>query len=305
MKHIRDLSQALPLFKCLGSEIRVAILELLINEGPMQMKDIADRLEITCGSLSPHIRMLNENGFLNIQLTSGKHGLQRICAINEQQLIIDIESSGKDRSVYESEIGVGLYSDYQVYPTCGVSTPDHLIGVEDDPRFFASPERTEAGIIWLGHGYVEYLLPNYLKDHQQVTELLVSFEIASEAPGFREDWPSDIDFSINGTKICTWTVPGDFGKNAGIYTPTWFSRNWNQHGQLKFLSVDDTGTYIDGLKRSEVSLKDLKIGPDSVIRLRFTAPAPSENRGGGLTLFGRSFGNYNQDIQFHMRYKEI
>lgn len=303
MKHLHDLRSALPLFKCLSSEIRISILELLQQEGPMRMTDIAERLDITNGSLSPHIKMLSENGFINISFTSGKHGMQRICSASDQQLLINCESGPQNVNMYETEIGVGQYVAYEIYPTCGISTPDHLIGVEDDPRYFSSPERINAGILWLGHGYVEYILPNYLKPGQKLIELLVSMEIASEAPGYREDWPSDIYFYINGVEVCCWTLPSDFGKNPGIYTPSWWDRNWNQYGQLKFLSVDSDGTYIDGIKRSEVTLEQLNITPDSTITFRFSAPDTAENVG-GLTIYGRSFGNYDQDIKVRMHYEE-
>lgn len=303
MKHLHDLRSALPLFKCLASEIRISILELLQQEGPMRMTDIAERLGITNGSLSPHIKLLSECGFITISFASGKHGMQRICSASDQQLLINCESGAKNVNMYETEIGVGQYVAYEIYPTCGISTPDHLIGVEDDPRYFSSPERINAGILWLGHGYVEYILPNYLKPGQKLIELLISMEIASEAPGYREDWPSDIFFYINGVEVCSWTLPSDFGKNPGIYTPTWWDRNWNQYGQLKFLSVDADGTYIDGIKRSDISLEQLDITPDSTISFRFSAPDTAENVG-GLTIYGRSFGNYDQDIKVRMHYEE-
>lgn len=303
MKHIHDLKSALPLFKCLSSDIRVAVLELLQHKGPMRMTDIAAELGITNGSLSPHIKMLSENGFITISFASGKHGMQRICRATEQQLLIDFETSTRNVNMYETEIGVGQYVGYEIYPTCGISTPDHLIGMEDDPRYFSSPERINAGIIWMGHGYVDYILPNYLKPGQKLIELLVSMEIASEAPGYREDWPSDIFFYLNGVELCSWTLPSDFGKNPGIYTPTWWDRNWNQYGQLKFLSIDSDGTYIDGIKRSDVTLEHLNITHDSTITLRFSAPDTAENVG-GLTIYGRSFGNYDQDIRVRMHYEE-
>ena len=303
MKHIHDLRSALPLFKCLSSDIRISILELLQQKGPMRMTDVALELGITNGSLSPHIKILSENGFISVNFSSGKRGMQRICSVCEQQLLIDCESNERNIHLYETEIGVGQYVDYEIYPTCGLSTPDHLIGVEDDPRYFASPERVNIGILWMGHGYVEYIIPNYLKPDQKLIELLVSMEIASEAPGFCEDWPSDIFFSINGTELCSWTLPADFGKNPGIYTPSWWDRNWNQYGQLKFLSIDADGTYIDGIKRSDVTLDQLQITHESTITLRISAPDTAKNSG-GLTIYGRSFGNYDQDIRVRMHYEE-
>lgn len=303
MKHIHDLKEGLPLFKCLSSEIRLSILEILHEKGPMRMTDIAAELGITNGSLSPHVKLLSENGFIDITFSSGKHGLQRICSIIEQQILIETRSNDRNVNVYESEIGVGQYVGYQIYPTCGISTPEHLIGVEDEPRYFASPERINAGIIWMGHGYVEYMIPNYLKPGQKPLELQVSMEIASEAPGFCEDWPSDVYFYINDIELCSWTLPGDFGKKLGIYTPTWWDRNWNQYGQLKFLSIDAHGTYVDGIKRSDMQLDQLALTHDSTIKLRISAPETAKHRG-GLTIYGRSFGNYDQDIRVRMHYKE-
>ncbi len=303
MRNISNLSQALPLFKCLGSDIRISVLELLTINGPMQMKNIADELGITPGSLSPHIKMLVDTGLINIKFDAGKHGLQRTCSIVEDKIIIDFEAAVNSKNIYETEIGVGLYSDYNVYPTCGISTPDHLIGSVDDPKFFSDPERISAGILWFTIGYIEYMIPNYLEDSQEPVELLLSFEIASEAPGIREDWPSDITFSINNIPVCMWTAPGDFGKNAGIYTPEWWDPNWNQYGLLKFLSINDTGTFIDGVKVSDVTLSDINIVPASPIKVKM---AVSENgpHKGGLTLYGRSFGNYSQDIKVRMQYRQ-
>lgn len=301
MKQIHELRSALRLFKCLGSEIRIDILELLLAKGKLSMASIASELRITNGALSPHVRELEANGLITVTEVPGKHGTLRICAVADQQILIDMMRNPEEGGLYETEISVGQYTDYSVFPTCGISTPEHLIGTEDEPCFFASPERVSAGILWLGHGYVQYIIPNYLKPRQVLKELLISMEISSEAPGYQEDWPSDITFSINGIDVCTWTLPGDFGKVRGIYTPQWWNANWNQYGQLKFLSVDNAGTYIDGIRRSGTTLKDLNITEGTAITLRLSAPEDAEHSG-GLTIFGRSFGNYKQDIRVRMEY---
>lgn len=303
MINISNLTQALPLFKCLGSDIRISVLELLSANGPMAMKDIAEELGITAGSLSPHIKMLADNNLISIKFETGKHGLQRICTIIEDKMMIDFEAAVNNKNIYETSIAIGLYSDYSAYPTCGLSTAEHLIGVVDDPKFFSDPERIKAGIIWFTVGHVEYMVPNYLEDDQLPVELLISFEISSEAPGIKENWPSDISFYINNVPVCTWISPGDFGKNPGIYTPSWWDPNWNQYGLLKFLSISDNGTFIDGVKVSDVNLNDVNIIPGTPIKLKMEVAEDSIYKG-GLTLFGSSFGNYNQDIKVRMQYKQ-
>lgn len=103
--------------------------------------------------------------------------------------------------------------------------------------------------------------------------------------------------------LCYWTCPADFGKVQGIYTPSWWNRNWNQHGQFKLLTVNDGGSYIDGIKRSDVALNQLGINDQSQIQLRIAAPKGAKNAG-GLTVYGHSFGNYDQDIRVRFHYRE-
>ena len=303
MLHVHRLRNGLPLFKALASDTRLAILEMLYESGPARMSDISDALGMTGGALTSHIKMLTECGLVTISVGSGKHGVQKICSATEDRVVIELAQVNRDVKVYETQIGVGQYTAYEVYPTCGLATPEHIIGEADDPRFFASSDRVNSGIIWLGSGYLEYMFPNLLKPPQKPIEIQISFEIGSEAPGYSEEWPSDIRFAINGVEVCEWTSPADFGAMRGIYTPDWWDRNWNQHGLFKLLSVNERGTFIDGGRRSDVTLRELNLSNDAPIRLRFDAPRDAKHAG-GLTLYGRSFGNYNQDINIRIHYKE-
>ncbi len=302
MLQLHSVKDGLPIFKALSSEVRVAIYELLCHQGPMRMSDICENVGITNGALTSHMRLLMESGLVSVQVVPGKHGNQKLCTALKDKIVIDQAGTQSNLSVYETEISVGTYTAYEVYPTCGLATAEHVIGIEDDPRFFASPERIHAGILWMGRGYVEYIIPNYLEKGQQLLEIQISFEIASEAPGSSEDWPSDISFALNGRDLGTWTSPSDFGLIQGIYTPKWWNRIWNQHGLYKVLSINKTGSYLDGGRISNTSLEDLRIDHRSSLTLRFEVKADAKNCG-GLTLYGSGFGNYNQDIRVRMHYK--
>ncbi len=302
MFHIHDLHDGLPLFRCLASPVRIHIVEVLQREGPLCMSDLAERVGITGGALTQHIKQLADCELVSISLAAGKHGQQRMCSANECHFLIDPAQGSALVNVYESEIGVGHYTGYQALPTCGLATADHIIGKEDDPRFFASPERINAAILWIGQGYFEYMIHNFLQPDQELIELQVSMELASEAPGSSEDWPSDIHFFLNGQLLCQWTSPADFARMRGIYTPGWWDRTWNQHGLFKLLTINDTGTFIDGTKRSDVTLGQLGITYESNLLLRIGVPEDAKNVG-GLTLYGRGFGNYDQDIKVRMHYR--
>ena len=122
-----------------------------------------------------------------------------------------------------------------------------------------------------------------------------SLELSSEVPGTSADWPSDITLAVNGKDIGTWTSPGDFGDKRGVYTPDWWKLKGSQYGKLKSWRVNADGTYVDGVKISPVSLKDLDVDIHHSIRLRIGVKDEARHPG-GINIFGRGFGNYDQDI---------
>lgn len=301
MLRIPSFRAGMPLFKALSSETRLSILELLQEEGAMSITAIAERLGLTAGTLTPHIRTLQECGLISVSMTEGRHGTMKICTAAESSILISAPEISMKENMYETEIGIGQYTNYEVRPTCGICTPDHIIGQVDVPAFFSDMERTDAHILWFSSGYVEYMLPCFLKEDQQPLELQISMEISSEAPGVQEHWPSDIYFQINGVKLGYWTSPGDYGRIQGIYNPPWWFRNWNQHGLYKLLSINGQGTFMDGGRISDANISDIRIRPGRAISFRIEVPDDARHVG-GATLFGKGFGNYPQDIRMRMHY---
>jgi predicted transcriptional regulator len=223
--------------------------------------------------------------------------------VTEDKFLLNFRRQLLTQKIYATEIPIGQYSDFSITPTCGLATPEELIGKVDDPSFFDDPRRSQAGILWFSTGFVEYRLPNYLQKGQQLSELQLSFEVSSEAPGVAENWPSDLVFSLNGEEIGSWTSPGDFGDVWGRYTPDWWDPNWNQYGLLKLLTINGEGTYMDGRMISPKSIHNLSLDHESELRFRIAAPAEAQNAG-GCTLFGRGFGNYDQGMKFNIIYTE-
>ena len=129
-------------------------------------------------------------------------------------------------------------------------------------------------------------------------------EISSEAPGINNDWPSDISFLLNDVVIGTWTSPGDFGDIKGIFTPDWWLPNWNQYGLLKMLVINHKGTFMEGLKISDVNIDQFEFDYRSKIRFKLLIADDAKNVG-GLTIFGKNFGNYNQDIKVRISYIDM
>jgi predicted transcriptional regulator len=304
MLHIKSLDEGLELFKALGSDIRVEIIKILLNENAMNMNELASRLNITNGALTSHIKKLEECGVVTVSSEASGHGNQKVCSVHLDKILIELQDKPESENIYTTDIKVGLFSDYNVYPTCGLATSNRLIGEVDDTRYFAHPDRYEADILWFTKGYVEYAIPNFVPANQRIDEICISMELSSEAPGVNNVWPSDIYFYLNGTLLGTWTSPGDFGDVKGIFTPDWWFPNWNQYGLLKMLVINHKGTFIDGLQISDVTIDEFKITSKSPLKFKLEVPENAEHVG-GLTIFGRGFGNYNQDINIKMAYSPI
>jgi len=304
MLHIKTLDEGLDVFKALGSEIRISIIKLLLKHKGMNMNELATCLGITNGALTSHIKKLEDCGIVTIVSESGGHGNQKKCMVHLDKILIELNSEEQKKNIYETDIKIGHYSDYQIYPTCGLASSSQLIGEVDDARYFAHPNRIDSDILWFTKGYVEYMIPNFLPVLQKIDQITISAELSSEAPGVNDIWPSDIYFHLNDTCLGMWTSPGDYGDVRGIFTPDWWYPNWNQYGLLKLIVINQVGTFIDGLQISDVSLKDLNLDYRSTIKFKFAVPEDAVHVG-GLTIFGRNFGNYNQDIKARIYYSPI
>jgi len=305
MIHITSLDDGVELFKALGSDVRIQILKILLENDRMSMNQLATQLNLSNGALTGHIKKLEECGLISTSNESASHGNSKLCSVIQDKIVIEIEKPLDLANVSTTDIKVGQFSKYDICPTCGLANSASVIGEIDDARYFAHPDHFNADILWFTKGYVEYALPNLVPSNNNITQISISFEISSEAPGIDNNWPSDISFSINDQKVGMWTSPGDFGGEIlGMFTPDWWPPNWNQYGLLKLLVVNKFGTFIDGLQISDVTIDDLKLKPGQPLDFRIAVEDDAEHIG-GVTLFGKTFGNYGQDIRVSINYSPI
>lgn len=303
MLHIKSLDDGLDIFKALGSEVRIEIIKILMENHEMNMNELAAKLNITNGALTGHIKKLEDCGLVMVSNESVGHGNQKKCSVHLDKILIEMDSQDF-KNIYQTDLKVGHFSDYSVYPTCGLASDTAIIGEVDDTRYFAHSDRYNADILWFTRGYVEYVVPNFIPFGQKIDQITISLEISSEAPGVNDVWPSDISFFLNSKKIAMWTSPGDFGNMKGIFTPDWWYPNWNQYGMLKILVINRKGTFIDGLQVSDISVNDFDFDYRSTIKFKLEVEEDAEHVG-GLTIFGKTFGNYNQDIAVRINYSPI
>ncbi len=105
-------------------------------------------------------------------------------------------------------------------------------------------------------------------------------------------------------EVGTWTAAGDFGGRRGRLNPPWWSDHGTQFGALKVFSVTEEGSFVDGLPASGVTIRQTMVVPHQPVTVRIGVKPDALHRG-GFNLFGRSFGNYQQDLilRLHTRPK--
>lgn len=299
MRYITNLEQNIGLFTALASPIRIQIIRLLHDNIELNLNDIAAKLKVTNGALTQHIKLLQESGIINVRLASLPKGTQKLCSLNEDKLIIELYNKDNDLPCYDLELNVGQYSDFKVNAPCGLASFDGVIGGYDSNIYFSYPDRFIAEAIWYTDGYVTYTFPYVLKTNQVLKEIQITFEIAGEAPGASMDYPSTIDIFVNDIKLGSDYLPGERFDRRGKLTPPWWRNNFGQYGWLKLYTINDEGTFFSGAKISDVRISDLKLVECGLLALKISCQDRTENKG-GITLFGKKFGDQEQGIKLKL-----
>jgi predicted transcriptional regulator len=286
----------------LSSPIRVRILKLLQRGVGVNVNDVAHAIGQPQSTVSSNLQILESAGLIRTETQKGRKGNQKLCFSTFDEVLVMFREELADASANTIEVAmpIGLYTSCEVSAPCGLCSPQGIIGLLDVPGTFLNPDRMNAGLMWFTRGFVEYQFPNNARlVGKDVVALEFSMELSSEVPGTSADWPSDITVAINGREVGTWTSPGDFGDQRGVYTPDWWKLKGSQYGKLKSWRVTPDGAFIDGMKMSPITLRDLDLANHHSIRLRIEVKAQAKHPG-GVNIFGRGFGNYDQDIVLRM-----
>lgn len=286
----------LKFFQCFSSKKKIKLIEL-IAEAPRNIGELADLLSVSSTIITRHVKALEEAGIITASLIPGKRGQQKLCTLALKEATLQfLLTSETPLNQTTLSIPVGQFTSHKVEPTCGMASKKSYIGMLDDPRYFNSPARDKASILWFQSGHITYTVPGYLFDRpSEITALTLSMELCSEYPGFNNDYPSDIHFYLNDLHLGFWTSPGNYGDRKGTCTPAWFTCG-TEYGLLKHIIVNKEGSFIDGTKLSTITIDDLHLDHQTNLNLRIASPHNAKHPG-GVTLFGKEFGNYAQDIK--------
>lgn len=298
---IEGIDELCDLGKALSSPVRLKILRLLYEES-LIIGEIARKLELPASSTAFHLKILEQAGLIRVEEQPGTRGNTRLCTRKIDYVTINlVKKNAIVDEMFSTEMPVGAYTSCQISPTCGMYGLEGCIGNEDVEYCFFYPERMKAGILWTSSGYVEYKFANGVPKNRKPKKIAVSMEICSEAPGYREDWKSDITVWMNGIECGTWTCPGDYGARRGRLNPPNWPDGSTQYGNQMIWEVRKEGSFINGKKVSEITIDELQLMKQPYVAVRIGNKSDAHYVG-GFNLFGKHFGDYNQDIIMTIEY---
>lgn len=279
----------------LSTQLRLRIIAM-VEDHALSIGEIARTLDEPVSTVALNVQVLESAGLVATENQPGQRGTLKLVsrAIDDVSFRLVFEDARRT-ALQISELPVGAYSIAEgIQPTCGLAAHDECFHMDDMPSAFWAPMRLKADLIWMREGAVEYRFPK-VADPKRLTALELSFEACSEAPGYREDWPSDIAVSINDVEIGVWRSPGDLGGHRGRLNPDWWPDSCTQHGSLITWRVDAYGTALENHRLTRITLKELRLDASEYVSVRI-AVKRIDGHAGGMNLFGRGFGDYPQGI---------
>jgi predicted transcriptional regulator len=288
----------------LSSDVRIHILHLL-NYQQENIVDIAEKLRLPVSTVASNIKVLENAGLIFTEIQPASRGTMKVCTrtFDDVHMNLNVNTGyNNPKDCYEIEMPVGCYTDCKVLPTCGLINTSGIFKPTDEPSLFFHPDRISAQLLWFRRGYVDYKFPMLtVPKKPTIQSIQFSMEVCSEAPRYDHHWPSDLTVSINEKEIGTWTCPGDFGDRRGKLNPHWLPDYHTQYGLLKTWKVDRQGSYLDDVTISDITLNDLQLESRDYISFRIGVKSTATHIG-GINIFGKEFGDYNQDIIMRVIY---
>ncbi len=295
LAHTDDTATIAKICHALSSEFRLNVLRQ-IRMQPQTVLELAKRNYVAKSTMVFHVDILLDAGLIIIEYIQGSRGPIRKCFPKLNRMNMDLHAfpPHTESKKITYTMGVGMFIDASCYaPDCSFCTQEKAYRAPGGKLY--ARERYEASLFWTLSGYVVYAFPNDFS-HKHLTEITISLEICSETYYYDENYKSDITFWINGFELCTYTCPGDFGKRRGMLNPEWWPDTSTQHGELKVLKINDQGVFLDEeLVNPRIRITDLAL--DQGDRMLFKlGNKDNAQYPGGFNLFGRGFGDYDQDI---------
>src|ERR687886_127957 len=72
----------------IASPGRIRILKLLREQGPLNVNEISDALDLPQSTIATHIQTLERTGLIDTEIVKASKGQQKVCSIRYDEIII-------------------------------------------------------------------------------------------------------------------------------------------------------------------------------------------------------------------------
>lgn len=285
----------------LSSSYRIKILKLLTKRS-YSLQELAGILDLAISTISFHVKILKEANLVKALPAPSKKGNEKNISLNTEMLVFafSTDQSSHNRTKF-LEIPIGAFSAYNITPPCAICTKNEIVNPFDDSLIFDSTLRFESELLSFTKGWIEYSIVSDIIQSRQVNNLTFTLELCSECPNYNNNWKSDITFWINNIEIATYRSMGDYGGRRGKFTPQWWENTSTQYGMLVNISINQKGIFLNGKQINDITLNDLNLSSNKDLKFRIGIK-DSAHYIGGINLFGKHFGDYNQAINLTIDY---
>ena len=299
---LSDDEQLEKIGKAISDKVRRKIIKMS-TEGSYSVMEISKKLNMPISTVSFHLKILKEAGFIQLLPNPVKRGNEKIISQYISLVQLDFRMFHKQKTNLKTlNIPLGSYSDFQIEAPCAIADSTGLLIGWDKPEAFYSTKRLNAQLLSFSKGYVEYKVPVFGLENKKIVGFVLSLELCSECPMYNNDWKSDITFWLNGVELCTYHSMGDYGDRPGKNTPSFWPANASQYGMLKKIWVGEDGTYLDETKVSNVTIYDCDLS-SILVNFRIGIKDDAKYKG-GVNIFGHDFGDTDQDIVMEIIYND-
>ena len=128
MRELLNTEETVRFCKALSSPLRVEMLQYILAHEETSPNDLAEAFGVSRAAVTQNLRLLTEAGLVSLCSYNSRASQKKTCFLRDNKFVITLgERFGAD-TVYQAEIPIGQYTDYRVFPTCGIATPEFLIG---------------------------------------------------------------------------------------------------------------------------------------------------------------------------------
>ncbi len=294
--------QTIKLCKALSHKIRLDILNQLLQK-PSTVTRLAKMNHIDNSTTLFHLQILEDADLVFCRSKPNSKGKALVFYINFESLQISMDNPKKVTTTSEVQsIGVGDYTSGSFSKYMRLLTENgHVVLYNND---IYNPIRFESKLLCIDSGYFVYNFSNKGCKERNVECIEISLEICSESPYYSNDWKSEISFYLNDVLLLKYISPGDFGDKRGKLNPDWWNDKYSQYGRLLEIRITNEDVKLNGeiIKEGRI-LDSLKIKEGNSLAFKISSQE-ADKFDGGFNIFGKTFGNYPQDIEMKIIYSD-